>query len=66
MTITDKIHDASLAEIGPIVVAAVRRLGELGLQGREAVEAAMDEDDSVDLAEGLGQLSELDRMKEYL
>lgn len=56
--IVNEIAEANESELGTIFVEAVRRLGQLGRDGREAVQIALDSGNDEDVEEGVAQLND--------
>lgn len=64
--IVNEIAEASESELGSIFVAALRRLGQHGRDGRLAVERSIDSGRDDDVEEGLGQITEIEAVRAFL
>lgn len=64
IALINRIDEASVDEIGQIAVAVIDRIGQLGREGREAVQTAIERErasssDPTDLEEGMAQLEDI-------
>jgi restriction endonuclease Mrr len=55
----ENISDATPSELGSVFVAVLRRLGEQGREGREAIIRAVDGGKDDDVEEGIAQLEDI-------
>lgn len=56
--IVNEISEANEGELGSILVEAIRRLGQLGRDGRLALARAIDGGRDTDVEEGLAQIED--------
>jgi hypothetical protein len=61
--IVNAIPELDAADLGEVLLTAIERLGQLGRDGRLAFEPLLSGTLNPDLEEGLGQLTEIDAVK---
>lgn len=67
MNLEDHIQEAEAPELAVILGVAIERLGQLGRDGREALDDQLENiGENVDVEEGLGQLSDLEALKPFI